>query len=267
MRDTYSDLEPDTLQPSTLQPQTLRRVDDEGTRLMTAKHGSKSSTRSRAAERIVPSPFPTPLHPIRPRAISVVPNHEAHAMGAMRPQAPSEPTWLRPSQNIKLPATPTARVFKPFPDFDFSEFEDEEASDQHPVVHNYRTIAERLANPMTQADAQLCWEHAQQQQPQMELQYAQTLMAVQGFPLESGVRPITVLPKRPDAGLARISGARAIGSFLIAMILGATATASWNGDINEKEVGHVATQTQVIFQHLAYGSTTSATRARIPRWK
>lgn len=262
MLDTYPDSE---LEPETLQPQTLRRVDDEGTRVMTIKHGARSSTRSRAAERIVPSPFPNAPKPVRPKAISVVPRSE---VGAMRPQAPSEPTWLRPSQNIKLPATPTGRVFKPFPDFDFSEFEDEEASDQHPVVHNYRTLEQRLANPMSQEDAQLCWEHAQQRQLQMQqMAYAQTQMAEHGFPLESGVRPVTVIPKKPKAAPARIGGVRTIGSFLFAVILGATATAGWNGEITEKEVGHVAMQTQVIVQHLAYGTTTAATQAHITHWK
>jgi hypothetical protein len=256
MRDTYSDLEPDTLQPSTLQPQTLRRVDDEGTRVMTAKHGSKSSTRSRAAERIVPSPFPTPAKPMRPVSLE-----------AMRPQAPSEPTWLRPSQNIKLPTTPTSRVFQPFPDFDFSEFEDEEPSDQHPVVHNYRTLEQRLANPMTAEDAQLCWEHAQQRLQIQQLQFAQTQMAVGGYPLESGVRPITVIPKKTET-VTKIGFVRAVSGFLFAVMLGATAAAGWRGDITENDASAVVMQTQVIAQHLAYGATTARLQTHaLKNWK
>jgi hypothetical protein len=258
MRDTYSDLE-ETLEPHTLAAPTLRRVaDDEGTRLMTLKHGARSSTRSRVADRVVPSPFPTLSKPIRPVPLE-----------AMRPQAPSEPTWLRPSQNIKLPETPKARVFQPFPDFDFSEFEDEEASDQMCVVHGYRTLEQRLANPMTQEDAELCWEHAHQRQMQMQrLQYAPTQLAEHGFPfpLESGVRPITVIPKAQAT--PRVSVARLAFGFLLAVAVGAAATASWRGDLNESELRYVGMEAQITAQNmLNHTSTTPSTHAQITRWK
>lgn len=271
MRDTYSDLEPETLRPApdSTQAVTLRRPerDDEGTRVMTIKHGAKSSTRSRAADRVVPSPFPNAPQAVRPEEIL-----RARDLGAaperMRPQMTSEPTWLRPSQNMMLPPPLHA---KPFSDFDFSEFEeDEEPSDQMPVVHGHRTIAERLANPMTPEDAQLCWDHAQRMQ---QLALAQTQMAGEPWPMtngfQSGIRPAapaTMVSEKPAARPARVSKARAFTGFFLAMILGATATASWRGDITEENVRYVGMEAQITAQHVLHG-TPSATRATLTRWK
>jgi hypothetical protein len=267
MRDTYSDFEPETLrpEPESVQPATLRRVDrdDEGTRVMTIKHGAKSSTRSRVAERVVPSPFPTPPQAMRPQEV-------VRARDAARPQMPSEPTWLRPSQNMMLPP-PLHEGAKAFSDFDFSEFEEEEdPSDQLLVVHGHRTIAERLANPMTPEDAQLCWDHAQRMQ---QLALAQTQLAGDAWPmttgLESGIRPAAIVSEKPLAmspRSGRVTKTRAVAGFFIAMILGATAMASWRGDITEQDVRYVGMEAQITAQNVLHGTPT-ATRATLTRWK
>jgi hypothetical protein len=282
MLDTYSDFEPETLrpEPESVQPATLRRVDrdDEGTRVMTIKHGAKSSTRSRVVDRVVPSPFPTPPHAMRPQEI-------VRAMDLMRPQMPSEPTWLRPSQNTMLPPplhdasshdanhapnhapnhTSMFGAAKPFSDFDFSEFE--EPSDQMPVVHGHRTIAERLANPMTPEDAQLCWDHAQRMQ---QIALAQTQLAGEGWPmttgLESGIRPAAMVPEKARQARSRVTKTRAIMGFFVATILGATAMASWRGDITEENVRYAGMQAQITAEHVVHG-TPNVTRATLTRWK
>jgi hypothetical protein len=260
IRDTHTDLE----------PETLRRMDErdrnddarESTRIMTEKHGGKSSVYGVVKPRVVPSPFPTPTRP----------------PFQVRPPMPSEPTWLRPSQNLKLPPVPVNEPAQQFSDFDFSEFEEspntrasfgfedeEEPSDQVPVVHyRFRTIAERLANPITPEDAQLCWDHAQMladaQQPEH--------WATNYLPLESGVQPVTVAPAARSlaASPRRVSYARAGAGFLLAVVLGAAAVASWRGELTEANVRYVGMEAQITAQNVL-NHTSTVSRTRLTHWK
>ncbi len=256
IRDTYTDLE----------PETLRRMDErdrnddarESTRIMTEKHGGKSSVHAVVKPRVVPSPFPTPTRP----------------PFQVRPPMPSEPTWLRPSLNVKLPPAPAQQ----FSDFDFSEFEelpsprasfgfeDEESpSDQLPVVHyRFRTIAERLANPITPEDAQLCWDHAQMLADAQRPEH----WATNYLPMESGVQPVTVAPAaRPLAeSPRRVSYARATAGFLVAVVLGAASVASWRGDLTETNVRYVGMEAQITAQN-ALNHTSTTSRTRLTHWK